>query len=54
MIAHYDAGDKVLASAQKKIRELADFREINVNSTGCSVSVHCGPGTLGIIYMVEP
>lgn len=54
MIAHYDAGDKVLASAQKKIRELADFREINVNGTGCSVSVHCGPGTLGIIYMVEP
>ena len=53
MIAHYDAGDKVLAAAQKKIRELAPFQEIDINDTGCSVSVHCGPGTLGIIYMVQ-
>ena len=53
MIAHYDAGEKVLAAAQKKIRELAPFQEIDINDTGCSVSVHCGPGTLGIIYMVQ-
>ena len=53
MIAHYDAGDKVLAAAQKKIRELAPFQEIDINDTGCSVSVHCGPGTLGIIYMAD-
>lgn len=53
MIAHYDAGEKVLAAAQKKICELAPFQEIDINDTGCSVSVHCGPGTLGIIYMVQ-
>lgn len=53
MIAHYDAGEKVLAAAQKKIRELAPFQEIDINDTGCSVSVHCGPGTLGIIYMAD-
>ncbi|HIU32406.1 MAG TPA: DegV family protein [Candidatus Caccousia avistercoris] len=53
LIAHYDAGDKVVASAKEKIRSLADFNEIHVNGTGCSVSVHCGPGTLGIIYMVQ-
>lgn len=53
MIAHYDAGEKVLTAAQKKIRELAPFQEIDINDTGCSVSVHCGPGTLGIIYMVQ-
>lgn len=53
MIAHYDAGEKVLAAAQKKIRELVPFQEIDINDTGCSVSVHCGPGTLGIIYMVQ-
>ena len=43
----------MVASAKEKIRSLADFNEIHVNGTGCSVSVHCGPGTLGIIYMVQ-
>ncbi len=53
MIAHYDAGDKVVEAAKKKIRELVPFESIEVNGTGCSVSVHCGPGTLGMIYMVK-
>ena len=30
------------------------FEKILVNQAGCSVSVHCGPGTFGIIYLAEP
>ena len=53
MIAHYDAGDKVVEAAKKTCLSLVPFRSFDVNGTGCSVSVHCGPGTLGIIYMVK-
>lgn len=53
MIVNYDAGDKVLESAAIKIKEYQDFQEIHINPCGCSVSVHCGPGTFGIIYMVK-
>ena len=39
---------------ERKTKETEIALTLNVNGTGCSVSVHCGPGTLGIIYMVEP
>ncbi len=53
MVIHYDAGEKAVAAITEKIRECQNFEEIDLNVCGCSVSVHCGPGTLGIIYMVK-
>lgn len=53
LIIHYDVDEKTVNAVKKKIQELQAFREISVNQCGCSVSVHCGPGTLGIIYMVK-
>jgi len=53
MVINYDAGEKVVAAVTAKIKEFQNFKEIDQNVCGCSVSVHCGPGTLGIIYMVK-
>lgn len=53
LIVHYDAGDGAVAAVTQAAREYQGFEEIAVNQCGCSVSVHCGPGTLGIIYMVK-
>lgn len=53
LIVNYDAGDRVVDAVTAKIKEYQNFREIHNNQCGCSVSVHCGPGTLGIIYMVK-
>ncbi len=53
MVINYDAGEKVVAAVTAKIKECQNFKEIDQNVCGCSVSVHCGPGTLGIIYMVK-
>jgi EDD domain protein, DegV family len=53
MIINYDVKDSTIEAVKAKIREYQDFQEIIVNDCGCSVSVHCGPGTLGIIYMVK-
>lgn len=53
LIAQYEATDPVLKTAKDAIKESIAFKEVEVCQTGCSVSVHCGPGTLGIIYMVK-
>ena len=53
LIAHYDA-DAIMDKACKEIAACQPFEKILVNQAGCSVSVHCGPGTFGIIYLAEP
>lgn len=41
----------VLAEAERLIRSLQPFKEVCVTRAGCTVSCHCGPGTLGILYL---
>ncbi len=36
--------------AERTVRELAPFEEIIHTRAGCTVSCHCGPGTLGILF----
>ncbi len=52
-IACYDVPESILNACREKILSLRKFEDIEVNMTGCSVSVHCGPGTIGIIYMAK-
>lgn len=37
-------------AAERTLRALGDFREIIHTRAGCTVSCHCGPGTLGILF----
>ncbi len=53
LIAHCYVDQKILDRVIQKIKECQPFREILVLDTGCSVSVHCGPNTLGLIYMTD-
>ena len=38
------------AAAERAVREAAPFQEIIHTRAGCTVSCHCGPGTLGILF----
>ena len=38
------------AAAEQAVRAAAPFREIIHTRAGCTVSCHCGPGTLGILF----
>jgi DegV family protein with EDD domain len=51
LIAHCNVSQPVLDRVTAKIRECQPFEEVLVLPTGCSVSVHCGPNTLGLIYL---
>ena len=35
----------------KLVKELVPFKEVLVTRAGCSISVHCGPNTLGILFI---
>ncbi|MCH5352426.1 MAG: DegV family protein [Acutalibacter sp.] len=42
--------ESIRASVEKEVRKLVSFDEIIHTRAGCTVSSHCGPGTLGILY----
>ena len=39
------------ALAEKTVRELQPFEEVCITRAGCTVSSHCGPGTLGVLFI---
>ena len=42
--------DKVVA----RIKELQPFREVFVTQASCTISCHCGPNTLGVLFLTKP
>ena len=42
--------DDIVADVRKAIMEEAPFAEIIHSNAGCTVSSHCGPNTLGILF----
>lgn len=52
LISHFKA-DEDVAQMKDSLQELFNPEQIIVAETGCSVSSHCGPNTVGIIYLVD-
>lgn len=42
--------EDIRASVEKTVRALVPFQEVIHTRAGCTVSCHCGPGTLGILF----
>ena len=40
-------------AVKKTIEETMDFDNIHVTKASCTISCHCGPRTLGILFMTE-
>ncbi len=49
-ITHPACPDSIVKSVEKRVKELGNFDEVLITNAGGSVSVHCGPMTLGIIF----
>lgn len=43
--------DEYLGRVCEQIGKYADFDEILITSAGCTVTCHCGPGTLGVLFI---
>lgn len=52
-LTHAACSEEVLEEAADLIRSRGIFSEILVTEAGCTVSSHCGPNTLGIIFAVK-
>ena len=50
-ITHSGCGEEVIAAVRTMLEDLHHFDEIHVTRAGGVVSSHCGPGTLGVLYI---
>lgn len=50
-VTHSGLSQELLDLAVNTVRELQPFKEICVTRAGCTVSSHCGPDTMGILYI---
>ncbi len=50
-ITHSSCSDEVIEQVKSYLESLNHFKEILVTSAGSVISCHCGPGTLGILFI---
>lgn len=50
-ITHTDISDEALQTVREAVENTHYFEEIVETEAGCTVSCHCGPGTLGILFI---
>lgn len=49
-VTHSPMDPEIVAGAIELVKSLHDFDEVLETSAGCTVSTHCGPGTLGVLF----
>jgi len=52
-ITHSGVPEGIVPMVEAEIRKYADFREIIETNAGCTISSHCGPGTLGVLFITR-
>ena len=52
-ITHPHAAPGAVEAAREAIRQYADFKEIIETRAGCTISSHCGPSTLGVLFITK-
>ena len=49
-VTHTRCDDEVIQTAIDTVKECFDFDEILVTTAGCTITTHCGPNTLGVLF----
>lgn len=52
-ITHAGIGEKYVKLCYDHVKSKGYFDEIFITTASCTISSHCGPGTLGILFMTE-
>lgn len=52
-ITHTPVDDEALQIARETVEKYGNFDEIFETDAGCTVSCHCGPGTLGVLFITK-
>jgi len=46
-----DVSDEILSSVRQYVKGNGNFEQIYESTAGCTISCHCGPGTLGLLLV---
>ena len=49
-VTHTPIYDECAKAVEAAVAEYADFENIYWAKAGCTISCHCGPGTLGVLF----
>lgn len=52
-ITHSGCDVSIIESIKKQLEELGHFENIHVTQAGGVIASHCGPGTLGVLYVTK-
>lgn len=54
-VTHSTVEDSAVEIAKETIKKYSDFKDENifVSTANCTVACHCGPGTLGVLFMTK-
>ncbi len=52
-VTHAGIGEKYVKIVRDEVEKLKYFRNIYTERASCTISSHCGPGTIGILFMTE-
>lgn len=54
-ITHSTVEETAVEAARETIKKYSDFKDDNiyVTTANCTVACHCGPGTLGVLFMTK-
>ena len=50
-VTHSPMDSELVAKAMALVRELHPFEEVIETSAGCTISSHCGPNCLGVLFL---
>ena len=50
-VTYTPISEECLSAVRQTVEEYADFENIYWTQAGCTVSCHCGPGTLGVLFV---
>ena len=52
-ITHSGCNEELIAAIKKELEDLNYFEHIHVTQAGGVIASHCGPGTLGVLYVAN-
>ena len=52
-VTHSGIDPELVEAAVEQVKQLQNFREVCVTVAGCTVSSHCGPGTMGVLFITK-
>ena len=50
-VTHAGCSEEIVSAAVEEVKATGLFKEVFLTRAGCTVSSHCGAGTLGVLFI---